>query len=226
VRWRGARDAGTRRDGRTLSSSSKILGKIESFWEKKKFKVSFEVLQRYDNAKIGEGEASEHDKPRPLAVGGVLATALETEGLPLAFGLPEPPALTSRKALAPKLMRRANGVVGTLAPEGVSSSKGLSSTEPELALDSLSRRARAVLKGLDWLPGRADRPSVVMESRRGWNDDGFDGFEVALLPLPPLPAGRLNMSTNDDRLLPDDIGGGDSFGLGEDCSEDMIASID
>jgi len=66
------------------------------------------------------------------------------------------PLRGSRRALAPKLMRRAKGVAGMLddtledmeagPPEG-SSSKGDSSTEPEFALDTLSARALIVVYG-------------------------------------------------------------------------------
>jgi hypothetical protein len=77
--------------------------------------------------------------------------------------------LTSRSARAPKLRRRAKGVAGLLllleAEGGGSSSKGLSSTEPELALERLSVRGRAVWKGEVWL-GEAERPMVVSDRRR------------------------------------------------------------
>jgi hypothetical protein len=68
----------------------------------------------------------------------------ETEGLPFAFPDAEGPFLTSRRALAPKLMRRAKGDVGRLVAELLleSSSNGLSSTEPELALEMLAPRER------------------------------------------------------------------------------------
>jgi hypothetical protein len=46
-----------------------------------------------------------------------------------------------------------------------SSSKGLSSTEPEFALEMLSVRVRWARKGDVW-PGEADRPTVVSDSRR------------------------------------------------------------
>jgi hypothetical protein len=92
------------------------------------------------------------------------------EGLP--FGFPTFPllCLTSRMARAPKLSRRAKGVAGLLlvleaGPAG-SSSKGLSSTDPELALDRLSVRCRG-LKAVGWL-GEAPSPTVVRDSRRRW----------------------------------------------------------
>jgi hypothetical protein len=68
----------------------------------------------------------------------------ETEGLPFAFPDAEGLFLTSRRAFAPKLMRRAKGDVGKLVPDVLleSSSNGLSSTEPELALEMLSPRER------------------------------------------------------------------------------------
>lgn len=74
--------------------------------------------------------------------------------------------LTSRRARAPKLNRRAKGVAGLLLADGAgSSSKGLSSTEPEFALDRLSVRGRAFWKGEVWL-GEAERPMVVRDRRR------------------------------------------------------------
>jgi len=91
------------------------------------------------------------------------------EGLPLGFPTLPLLCLTSRIARAPKLNRRAKGVAGLLfgldAEAGGSSSKGLSSTEPEFALDRLSVRGRAVWKGEDWL-GEAERPMVVRDRRR------------------------------------------------------------
>lgn len=91
------------------------------------------------------------------------------EGLP--FGFPTLPllCLTSRSARAPKLNRRAKGVAGLLLVADVdgaySSSKGLSSTEPEFALEMLSVRVRWDWKGDVWA-GEADRPTVVSDSRR------------------------------------------------------------
>jgi len=111
------------------------------------------------------------DKPRPclFAVGGVLV--LETEGRGLPFPEPPPtlPVLTSRRARAPKLSRRPKGVGGTLElPLGPSlSSNGLSSTEPEFALEMLSVRGRPGEKGELWF-GEPDRPMVVRERRRRW----------------------------------------------------------
>lgn len=70
-------------------------------------------------------------------------------------------------ARAPKLRRRAKGVAGLLLAEGPgSSSKGLSSTEPEFALEMLSVRGRA-WKGELWF-GEPDRPMVVSDRRRRW----------------------------------------------------------
>jgi len=65
-------------------------------------------------------------------------------------------------ARAPKLKRRANGDVGTLASP---SSKGDSSTVPELELEMLSPRERIEPKGEVGL-GEPDRPTVVSERRR------------------------------------------------------------
>jgi hypothetical protein len=91
-------------------------------------------------------------------------------GLPFGFPTPPLPCLTSRIARAPKLSRRANGVAGLLLLVGgpKSSSKGLSSTEPELALEMLSVRVRGVWRNGDVWPGEAPRPIVVSESLRRW----------------------------------------------------------
>jgi hypothetical protein len=113
-------------------------------------------------------ECDNEDRPRLRPVGG---EALWTEGLP--FGLPTLPllCLTSRSARAPKLNRRAKGVAGLLLVADVggakSSSNGLSSTEPELALEMLSVRVRGFVKGDVW-PGEAASPMVVRDSRRLW----------------------------------------------------------
>jgi hypothetical protein len=86
----------------------------------------------------------EQDKPRPLfAVGGAFALE-EMVALPLAGPFPVLD-LISRIALAPKLIRRANGLVGTLWASP--SSKGDSSTVPELELEMLSPRERTEPKG-------------------------------------------------------------------------------
>lgn len=67
------------------------------------------------------------------------------EALPLELPMLPLPALTFCMARAPKLSRRPKGVVGLLEAEwAASSSKGLSSTEPEFALERLSVRGRAV----------------------------------------------------------------------------------
>ena len=91
------------------------------------------------------------------------------EGLPLEFPWFPLLCLTSRNARAPKLSLRAKGVAGLLLVPGVtgtlSSSKGLSSTEPELALDKLSVRGRAFWKGGAWVD-EAERPMVVSDKRR------------------------------------------------------------
>ena len=115
----------------------------------------------------GGSERDNEDRPRPRPVGG--EEALWMEGLP--FGFPTLPllCLTSRSARAPKLNRRAKGVAGLLLVADVerlySSSKGLSSTEPELTLEMLSVRVRGFWNGEVW-PGAAERPIVVSESRR------------------------------------------------------------
>lgn len=115
------------------------------------------------------------DKPRPLAVGDatlllvvVVELLLSVGGLPLFATFPVL-ALISRMARAPKLRRRPNVGVGLPAADGVgaSSSKGLSSTEPEVALLTLSRRPLLMLpKGEVWLGEVAERPTVVRERRR------------------------------------------------------------
>lgn len=92
---------------------------------------------------------------------------------PLAFPFP-PPALTSRKALAPKLKRRANGDVGMLGIASPSS-KGLSSTEPEvpeedrLPEEMLSLRWRVAPSGPGCVGDEEkllERLSVVTDSLR------------------------------------------------------------
>jgi hypothetical protein len=138
----------------------------------------------------------QQDKPRLLLTGEAEAlfaevaapgagTAEETEGLPFAgpAALPDPPGeppplRVSRKALAPKLMRRAKGVAGMLedtlddmdadagAPPG-SSSNGDSSTEAEFALETLSARFLILLYGDVWVPGSVERPKVVIDRRLG-----------------------------------------------------------
>jgi hypothetical protein len=103
------------------------------------------------------------DRPRPFfAVGGDFAT--ETEGLPLAFVLPVL-ALISLIARAPKLRRRAKGEAGALDVGASPSSKGDSSTVPELELDRLSVRGRPGVKG-DVALGEPDKPTVVSDRRR------------------------------------------------------------
>ncbi len=70
------------------------------------------------------------DKPPPLAVG---EEAEVMEALPAVFPFP---ALTSRNALAPKLIRRAKGVVGVVMGVASESSTAVSSMvgepDPEL----------------------------------------------------------------------------------------------
>jgi hypothetical protein len=110
-------------------------------------------------------------------------------------------------ARAPKLSRRAKGEAGTLEVGASPSSKGDSSTVPELELEKLSPRERAVPKGDVWF-GEPERPTVVSERRRCWAWAAADvigpmvvgGFVAAF-------EGRLpNMSTNepaiDERRLP------------------------
>jgi hypothetical protein len=102
---------------------------------------------------------------------------------------PRPPP---RARAAPKLIRR-KGVWGTLLELGAlgdeagSSSKGDSSTEPELAEETDSARLRMLPNGDDCAPGRVLRPRVVIERRRGpW-------------PCCDIEDRVLNMSTKEDR---------------------------
>jgi hypothetical protein len=114
-------------------------------------------------------EGDNEDRPRPRPVGG--EGFLWTEGLPFWFPTLPLLCLTSRRARAPKLNRRAKGVAGLLLVADVegacSSSKGLSSTDPEFALEILSVRVRGFGNGDVW-PGEAPRPMVVSDSRRRW----------------------------------------------------------
>ena len=101
------------------------------------------------------------DKPRPLTAG---EDAGFVEALPLRLPLP---ALTSLRALAPKLIRRANGVAGVLAVLASPSSIALSSIpgEPELVLETLSWRPLKLPNGEVWV-GEPDKPNVEMDIRR------------------------------------------------------------
>lgn len=82
------------------------------------------------------------DRPRPLAVG----EEARVEALPLAIPLP---ALTSRKARAPKLIRRPNGVAGEVTASPSSMALSSIPKEPELELETLSCRERPLPKGDD-----------------------------------------------------------------------------
>ncbi|KAI9814088.1 MAG: hypothetical protein M1832_005976 [Thelocarpon impressellum] len=132
--------------------------------------------------------------PRPLTVGpDGGAAGLEALPLPL---LPFP-ARTSRRARAPKLMRRAKGVVGTEADVGAApspSSMTFSSTAggPEPALDMLSRREAAEPgpKGEVWVGEVPERPSVVMDMRRRlWALAAADAMEPGKAEVPPALLG-------------------------------------
>ena len=134
------------------------------------------VSARFSRTVTCSVSSYEEDKPRPCffdAVGGVVLLLpplafIETEGLGLPLPVPLPlPVLTSRRARAPKLRRRAKGVAGTLELGASPSSNGLSSTEPEFALERLSVRGRAGVKGEFWF-GEPERPTVVSERRRRW----------------------------------------------------------
>lgn len=84
--------------------------------------------------------------------------------IPLLFPFP---AFTSRSALAPKLMRRANGDDGD-SPRGTSpSSTAFSSMEAvgEVPREPLSGRALRLAKADAWV-GEPERPRDVMDIRR------------------------------------------------------------
>ena len=143
----------------------------------------------------GRDGESVRDRPRPLAsreeivplCAALLLVPLEVAGgdLPFCPGLPFPPpppppppfpnelVRISRRARAPKLVRRAKGVVGGLPPlfgsrAGPSSSAIADSlTLPLSAEPMLPRRPRKELNGEVWL-GMPERPSVVKERRRLW----------------------------------------------------------
>lgn len=85
------------------------------------------------------------------------------DGLPLLPGL-VPPRTPRMAWLAPKLMRRVNGVVGPVRMS--SSSTAFSSIESEL-VDMLARRMKGVDAEAEAPGGEVpDRPRVVMESLR------------------------------------------------------------
>ena len=89
----------------------------------------------------------------------VLLRRIGGEGLPLPPGL-VPPRMPRIACAAPKLMRRAKGVVGAVRAKS-SSSTAFSSIESEL-VDMLARR-RKEAEGVGEVP---ESPSVVMESLR------------------------------------------------------------
>lgn len=86
------------------------------------------------------------------------------ETLPLTFPVP---VFTSRSALAPKLIRRANGEVGDPLGAGSPSSTAFSSidVDGEPPLETLSCRALACANAEDWV-GDPDKPKDVMDIRR------------------------------------------------------------
>ena len=90
-----------------------------------------------------------------------------TEDLPLK--LLSDPDFTSRNALAPKLSRRANGVVGAVLGAASPSSMAFSSIEgdpePEAPLEKLSPLILALVKGDVWV-GEPERPRVEMDILR------------------------------------------------------------
>jgi len=120
-----------------------------------------------------------------LAAAAERALGAGGRGLPFPEVAPAPlPVRTSRSARAPKLRRRPKGVGGTLElPLGPSlSSNGLSSTEPEFALERLSVRGRAGEKGELWF-GEPESPIVVRERRRRWACAAASVMEPAMEPL-------------------------------------------
>lgn len=96
-----------------------------------------------------------------LAEGGLNEVAGD---IPLWFPLP---AFTSRSALAPKLMRRANGDVGDSLRGTSPSSIALSSIEAEgdVLRELLSCRPLRLAKADAWV-GEPERPRDVMDIRR------------------------------------------------------------
>jgi hypothetical protein len=218
VHWGALGDDGCAGDGGAFGSRSHVLGKVEALTYVKRGQVSFRVHEHTVAAQY------EQDKPRPwLAVGGDFA--LETEGLPFAFPFPAV-AFILRIARAPKLMRLAKGVVGTLEVGASPSSNGLSSTVPEFELEMLSPRERADPNGDVWF-GEPDRPTVVRERRRcwAWAAAVVIGPGTVVGPLLPALAGRVpKRSTNcpamEERRLPVALGEGRG---GELRSEDMAS---
>ena len=99
------------------------------------------------------------DRPRPLVVG----EEARVEALPLALPLP---ALTSRKARAPKLIRRPKGVMGEVTASPSSMAFSSTPMEPELELETLSLRERPLPKGDDWVGELPESPSVDTDIRR------------------------------------------------------------
>lgn len=134
-----------------------------------KQRVSENVIEEV-SATTREMRYGNQDTPRADGVMGDVGAglfAVTLEDLPLTPVFPAP-VLTSRRARAPKLMRLANGVEGWLGREedGESvSSKGLSSTDAEVAVETLSDRLR--LKA-DCCGGEPDMPRVLSDSRRRW----------------------------------------------------------
>jgi hypothetical protein len=101
------------------------------------------------------------NKPRPL-LGGDESGLLET--VPLKFPAP---VFTSRSALAPKLIRRANGEDGDSLGAASPSSTALSSMEADgdVLLATLSCLALIPAKADAWV-GEPERPRDVIDIRR------------------------------------------------------------
>lgn len=102
-------------------------------------------------------------------------------GLPVEPGLEPPGARMERMALAPKLIRRAKGVVGAVRFEVSSSSMAFSSMESELLVEMLPRRMPPKAPVADaGAGGPPERPRVVTERRRR-------GSLAAAAALPLVP---------------------------------------
>lgn len=94
---------------------------------------------------------------------------LLAEGLPLPEpGLVAPPVRMVRMAWAPKLMRRAKGVVGAVRVLGAASSSSMAFSSMESELVEMLPRRMPAETGM--VVGEVpERPSVEMERRRRWS---------------------------------------------------------
>ena len=147
---------------RPLSPRHELFAEVEAFTYKSHHDVSHFSLSERRNSCSGL-----EDKPPPPPRPATLGEEPESlEDLPLR--VPGPP-LTSRSAFAPKLIRRAKGVVGELLAGASPSSMALSSApgDAEAVLEQLSWRPRRLPKGEVWV-GEPERPRVEMDMRRRW----------------------------------------------------------